>query len=86
MYWIKYGKGKNIPQELYYDNYQTDKAKFGRTPLMLWIEWRRGEAIPQELYYRPSAMGSQTSTMSPNYQTYKDEYDETPLMFWIRER
>lgn len=48
---IKRHSGEAIPQELLYTGYQTDKNKYGQTPLIYWIEERRGEDIPQELYY-----------------------------------
>ena len=62
MIWIKERRGKTIPQDLYYPDYQTDKDRWCRTPLMIWVKYRRGEAIPQDLYY-------------PGYQTDKDYYD-----------
>ena len=46
MLWIKEGRGKAIPQDLYYPNCQTDKDNRGRTPLMLWVEHREDEDIP----------------------------------------
>lgn len=49
MYWIYRCKGQDIPYDLYYHNYQTDRDKHGQTPLMIWIEYRRGENIPKEL-------------------------------------
>ena len=51
MLWIKYHQGKNIPYELYYPNYQTDRDECGNTALMLWIQYRQGENIPYEMYY-----------------------------------
>ena len=38
MTWIAWRKGEAIPQELYYQDYQTDKDEDGQTPLMYWIE------------------------------------------------
>lgn len=40
-----------IPEQLFYDGYQTDKDKNGYTPLILWIIYRRNKPIPEELYY-----------------------------------
>ena len=54
MIWIESRYEEDIPQDLYYDGYQTDRNKNGETALMLWIESRYGENIPQELLYRPS--------------------------------
>ena len=51
MYWIEYRYDEAIPQELYYDGYQTDRDSDGQTPLMYWIKYRQNEDIPQELYY-----------------------------------
>lgn len=50
MIWIEADRNENIPKELLYDNYQTDKDKYGKTPLMLWIRYhRKNENIPEEL-------------------------------------
>lgn len=49
MLWIEYCN-KDIPKELYYDGYQTDKNDDGDTPLMMWIEYRDDD-IPKELLY-----------------------------------
>lgn len=38
-----------IPEELYYDGWQTDEDKNGRTPLMIWIDSIDGEVIPKSL-------------------------------------
>ena len=46
MLWIKERRGKTIPQDLYYPDYQTDKDRWCRTPLMIWVKYRRGETIP----------------------------------------
>ena len=42
MSWIVNRKGEDIPKELYYEGWQTDKDKdiFTQTPLMLWIDYR----------------------------------------------
>ena len=45
MLWIETRRGEDIPQELFYDGWQTDKDKSGQTPLMMWIE--RGRDIHQ---------------------------------------
>ena len=47
MLWIKYRRGKDIPQDLLYDGWQTDKNKIGQTPLMIRIEHHYGKDIPQ---------------------------------------
>ncbi len=73
MYWIYRCKGQDIPYDLYYHNYQTDRDKDGQTPLMQWIENRRGEPIPKELFY-------------DGWQIDKDRWGHTPLMLWIRNR
>lgn len=49
MFWIEGRGGEDIPYELFYDNYQIDKDKRNKTPLMLWTEYRRSEAIPSVL-------------------------------------
>ena len=50
MSWIKYRPNEPIPEELYYDGWQTDRDFDNRTPLILWIGCR-DEDIPKELYY-----------------------------------
>ena len=37
---IENNRNENIPQKLYYEGCQTDKDKYGKTPLMLWIRYR----------------------------------------------
>lgn len=49
MFWIFARKGEDIPKELLYTGYKTDKDKDGDTPLMLWISCRKSEAIPDIL-------------------------------------
>lgn len=41
----------NIPENLYYDNWQTDKDDFDQTPLMIWIEYNVDDPIPEQLFY-----------------------------------
>ncbi len=48
MCWIEYRPGEDIPKELYYDGYQTDKDNYGWSPLMFWIIYRPGEAGDQQ--------------------------------------
>ena len=73
MIWIEQRLGEPIPQELYYNGWQTDKDKGGWSPLMLWIFARNGD-IPKEFYYK-------------GYQTDKMFEDKTtPLMYWIEQR
>lgn len=62
--------GEKIPEQLFYDGYQTDKNKYNETPLILWITYRTNKPIPEELYYE----GCQTDK---SYEGY------TPLMLWI---
>ena len=69
MLWIR-ECSEDIPQELYYDDYQMDKDKDGNTPLMMWIMARHNEDIPQELLY-------------PGWQCDRNKNHETPLIFWI---
>ena len=40
MIWIEYNVDEPIPEQLYYDGYQTDREACGHTPLMLWIKDR----------------------------------------------
>ena len=40
MLWIENRQGKNIPKELYYKGWKTDKDYYKQTPLMLWIRYR----------------------------------------------
>ena len=49
MWWVVRRPDESAPQELYYEGWQTDKDKYGKTPLMNWVHWRRDEAIPKEL-------------------------------------
>ena len=51
MTWICSRNYYNVPKELYYDGWKTDKDKNGETPLMLWICTYPSENIPQEMYY-----------------------------------
>lgn len=51
MLWIEERRGEDIPQDLYYPNYELDKDDDGRTPLMLWIKNRRYKAIPGDMKY-----------------------------------
>ena len=51
MIWVEHREGEAIPEELYYDDYQTDKNEDGETALMIWIEYRYGDDIPQGLLY-----------------------------------
>ena len=51
MIWIECRHDEAIPEELYYDGYQTDKNSNGQTPLMMWIEERHSEDIPEDFYY-----------------------------------
>lgn len=46
MQWIIFRIGENIPENLYYDGYRTDKDTDNQTPLMIWIKERRFEPIP----------------------------------------
>ena len=61
MIWIEYRHKEAIPQDMIYQDYQTDEDSEHQTPLMLWIEYRKGKAIPQELYY-------------PDFQTDEDRW------------
>lgn len=63
----------NIPAQLFYDNWQTDKDDFDQTPLMIWIEYNVDDPIPKELYY-------------DGYQTDREGNGHTPLMLWIKDR
>ena len=47
MIWIEHRPGENIPKELHYPGYPTDKDKNDQTPLMLWIRYRYDETIPE---------------------------------------
>ena len=40
MLWIKYREYEDIPYELYYYEWETDKDENGETPLMYWTEYR----------------------------------------------
>lgn len=70
MTWIRSRNYYNVPKELYYDGWQTDRNKDGDTPLMLWIHTYPSENIPQELFYT-------------GYKTDKNNRGQTPLMIWI---
>lgn len=39
MMWIAERSGKDIPDCLFYDGWQTDRDIDGQTPLILWINW-----------------------------------------------
>ncbi len=42
----------DIPDELKYDGWRTDRNIHNLTPLMLWVLWcNTGETIPKELTY-----------------------------------
>lgn len=51
MIWIEADRNENIPKELLYPGWQTDKDKYGRTPLMFWVRYRYNKDVPEELYY-----------------------------------
>lgn len=51
MIWIEADRNETIPKELLYPGWQTDKDKYGKTPLMMWIRYRYNRDIPEELYY-----------------------------------
>ena len=60
--WIEHRRDEPIPQEFFYDGYQTDRDNDDYTPLLQWIECRPGEPIPKELYY-------------DGYKTDRDRWD-----------
>lgn len=49
MFWIENRHNEDIPQELLYPEWQTDKDKGGRTALMWWIIDCQGKDIPKKL-------------------------------------
>lgn len=70
MLWIEFSVNYDIPEELFYDGYQSDKNISNETPLMIWVRSRPRENIPEKLFYE-------------GYQSDKDEFGRTPLMIWI---
>ena len=62
-----------IPEELKYEDWQTDTNRYDETPLMLWIMFRDNEPIPGELKYE-------------DWQTDTTDSGFTPLMLWIQNR
>lgn len=44
MLWIRYRQGENIPSQLYYYRWQTDRDVNGRTPIMMTLLYPRGVA------------------------------------------
>ena len=49
MLWIRYRQHEDIPQKLYYDEWQTVGDYNGQTPLMLWKKYRPNEKFPEPL-------------------------------------
>lgn len=70
MLWIKHHKSENIPEELYYTGYQTDKDEYGYTPLMLWVENCHDKNIPRQLYYN-------------NWQVDENKRGFNPMRIWL---
>ena len=38
MLWVENCRGKNIPRQLYYNNWQVDENKRGFNPMRIWLE------------------------------------------------
>ena len=49
MIWIDHHRDEDIPQQLFYDGWQTDKDKDGRIPLRIWIDRNGGGSISRSL-------------------------------------
>ena len=52
MLWLEYRYKEPIPENFYYEGWQSDKNDSSESPLMLWIKYHHPrEDIPEDYYY-----------------------------------